>query len=142
VLFMLISLHQQIKTTTNNLNFKTMNTTTLKKDNLAIREYLNNCTDNDLLIYYNTYCEENKLHDDKIYYNEEEFFNTFFDGKVLEVVRAINYGSYEYNDNFVMFDGYDNLQSFNRIKDNIDIGEIVNDIFENPHRYNIDLEEE
>jgi hypothetical protein len=119
-----------------------MYTTTLKKDNLAIREYLNNCTDNDLLIYYNTYCQENNLFDDEIFYNDEEFFNTFFDGKVLDAVRAVSYGEYNYNDNFVMFNGYGNLESFNRIKDNIDIGEIVNDIFENPHRYNIDLEEE
>lgn len=46
--------------------------------------------------------------------NEEEFFNTFFEGKVIEAVRAVYYGNYNYNDDFVKFNVYGNLESISK----------------------------
>lgn len=45
------------------------------------------------------------------HYNDEEFFNTFFYNNVMEAVRAVFYGDYNYNDDYVMFDGYGNLET-------------------------------
>lgn len=62
----------------------------------------------------NIYCRE-ILGDmeSEIFDNDEEFFNTFFDGKVIEAVQCISYGDYRYSDNLVKFNGYGNLESFN-----------------------------
>ena len=43
--------------------------------------------------------------------NDEYFFNDFFNGKVIEAVRAVSYGNYNYMDDYVRFDAYGNLES-------------------------------
>ena len=45
--------------------------------------------------------------------NDEEFFNTWYNNKPMEAVKASYYGEYKYNDAYVRFDGYGNLESFN-----------------------------
>lgn len=49
---------------------------------------------------------------DYLYYyeNDEDFFETMFKSK-SEVARAIYYGAYNYNDEYVNFDAYGNLES-------------------------------
>ena len=43
--------------------------------------------------------------------NDEDFFNTFFEGKPMEAVRASYYGDFRYNDDWVWFNTYGNLES-------------------------------
>lgn len=43
--------------------------------------------------------------------NDEDFFNTFFEGKPMEAVRASYYGDFLYNDDWVWFNPYGNLTS-------------------------------
>lgn len=43
--------------------------------------------------------------------NEKEFFETFFEKKPFETVRAIYYGDYNLSDPYVRFDGYGNVES-------------------------------
>ena len=43
--------------------------------------------------------------------NDEYFFNTFFEGKPMEAVRASYYGDFRYNDDWVWFNPYGNLAS-------------------------------
>ena len=45
--------------------------------------------------------------------NDEEFFDTFFHNDPMEAVRASYYGDYNYCDDYVRFNGYGNLESFN-----------------------------
>lgn len=45
--------------------------------------------------------------------NDEEFFDGWFHNKPMEAVRASYYGDYNYNDPYVHFNGYGNLESFN-----------------------------
>ena len=58
--------------------------------------------------------------------NDEYFFETYFDGRVDEAVRAVCYGDYEYMDDYVKFNAYRNLEScseyelYRELKDNID----------------------
>ena len=65
--------------------------------------------------------------------NDEEFFNTFFDNP-MEAIRATYYGDYNYNDDYVKFNGYGNINSYSEyerieeIKDNID--DIVDNLVE------------
>ena len=75
--------------------------------------------------------------------NDEEFFNTFFDNP-MEAIRATYYGNYNYNDDYVKFNGYGNIDSYSEyerieeIKDNID--DIVDNLIE--CYYNIYINEE
>lgn len=69
-----------------------------------------------------------------VWENDEEFFNTFFEGKPLEAVRATFYGDFRYMDEYVRFNGYGNLESLNEyqieseLKDSID--EIVSHLID------------
>lgn len=47
-----------------------------------------------------------------VYENDEEFFELFFENKPMEAVRSALYGRYNYTDEYVRFDGYENLESF------------------------------
>lgn len=59
--------------------------------------------------------------------NDEEFFNIYFGGDVLGAVRAVFYGEYNYNDDYVKFNAYNNLIS----KDKWEVEqELVEDIDE------------
>ena len=75
--------------------------------------------------------------------NDEEFFNTFFDNP-MDAIRATYYGNYNYNDDYVKFNGYGNIDSYSEyerieeIKDNID--DIVENLVE--YYYNIYINEE
>lgn len=73
--------------------------------------------------------------------NDEEFFETFFNGNPMEAVRASFYGDYNYTEPFVRFDGYGNLESLEEyqieeeLKNNVD--EIIDLMIAD--RDNIDL---
>jgi hypothetical protein len=66
--------------------------------------------------------------------NDEEFFEIYFEGKPMDAVRAAQYGDYNYTDEYVRFNGYGNLESFNdwqyekELKDSID--EIIDNLIE------------
>jgi len=107
-----------------------------------ITEYLNELTTSELVIIHNEYCQSTNMNDEEIYNNDEEFFEIFFEGKVLDAVRAVSYGEYKYTDDYVLFNGYGNLESFNNPTDRVDIAAIAADILENEGNYsNIELEE-
>lgn len=66
--------------------------------------------------------------------NDEEFFETFFYNSPFEVARATFYGNYNFNDDYVYFNVYGNLETFNYIYDfisNSDIEELSEYIVEN-----------
>lgn len=113
------------------------------KNNLdAVTEYLNGLTSSELVERWNEYAREHDG-DNEIFNNDEDFFNTFFDGKVLEAIRAISFGDYRYNDDYIKFDGYANLETFNDPSDNIDISELAQAIIDKPGDfYDIELEDE
>lgn len=114
---------------------------TIYKNLESVKEYLDCLDDSELVNVNNEYCQNHNM-DDEIYINDEDFFNTFFEGKVLEAVRAVSFGEYNYSHEYVVFNGYGNLESFNNPTDRVDIESIAEDILENPENYNgIELEE-
>jgi len=119
--------------TTSNKTFKNLD---------SVKEYLNNLDCSELVSIHNEYCQSTNNSDDEIFINDEDFFNTFFDGKVLEAVRAVSFGEYSYSHDYVVFNGYANLETFNNPTDKVDIESIASDILENPENYHgIELEE-
>ena len=117
--------------------------TAIRNNYESVLEYLNELSNSELVSIHNEYCQSINDCDNEIHHNEDDFFETFFDGRVIEAVRAISYGYYNYNHNFVMFDGYANLKSFDDPTDEIDLSDIANDILENPENYyDIELEDE
>jgi hypothetical protein len=79
-----------------------------------IIDVIETMTSAELLELNNRYCSEFGYEND-IYYNDEKFFNTFFEGRPMEVARSIHYGDYRFMDDFVTFNGYGNLVTFNSI---------------------------
>ena len=113
----------------------------MKKE--KIREYLLNNEETllDVVSELNSWngCLENL----EFWENDEEFFNTFFDNP-MEAIRATYYGDYNYNDEYIKFNGYGNIDSYSEyerieeIKDSID--DIVDNLIE--YYYNIYIDEE
>ena len=87
-------------------------------DNEAIKnlltELLENLFDDELLALYREANERSQgLFDFVDYYeNGEDFFIEHFTNPA-EAVRAALFGNYRYNDDYVRFNGYENLVSFN-----------------------------
>lgn len=69
----------------------------------------------ELIQLNNEYCESINAMDDQIYENDEDFLNTFFYNNADALARAISYGDYRYQDNYVRFNGYGNLETFNHL---------------------------
>ena len=113
----------------------------MKKE--KIREYLLNNEETLLDVVNELNSWNNCLENLDFWENDEEFFNTFFDNP-MEAIRATYYGNYNYNDEYVKFNGYGNIDSYSEyerieeIKDNID--DIVDNLIE--CYYNIYINEE
>jgi hypothetical protein len=108
----------------------------------AVTEYLTDLSASDLVAIHNEYCESQNYSDCQIYSNDKEFFETFFSGKVVDAVKAACYGEYNYGHDWVMFNGYGNLESTSSPDRWVDLPAIAADILENPENYyGIELEE-
>jgi len=79
---------------------------------LVISEYFETADASELIAAYNNYLYEVGYYDDIIYSNDEYFFKKFFTDPDA-AVRATYYGHYNYCDDYVRFNGYGNLDSYN-----------------------------
>ena len=91
--------------------------------NFIIKQ-LEKLTNDELLTIHNEYCNENNCLDNMIFENDEEFFEIHF-SSTLNAVRAVSFGEYEYQDKYVRFDGYANLESSNYVDEFADIDELA-----------------
>lgn len=72
-----------------------------------------------------------------VHHNDEDFFNTFFEDRPAEAVRAAHYGEYKYMDEYVRFNVYGNLESLSEwaykreLEDNVD--EVVENLMNYAH---------
>jgi hypothetical protein len=116
--------------------------TTVTRTKEDVMEYLESLGNSELVVIHNEYCDSINDMDSIISSNDEDFFETFFSGEVMDALRATSYGEWNFNDDYVMFNGYGNLESFNDPSDHIDLGEIADDILENERNYSgIELED-
>lgn len=84
---------------------------------------------------WNHYCQEAGYGDDEIHDNDDDFFDAYFQGKVIDAVRACYYGDYNYSHAWVKFNGSANLDSSNSIEDLISIDEMTAYIEEHPEEF-------
>ena len=70
-----------------------------------------------------------------VYNNDDEFFDMFFEGKPAELARAIYYGDFNYNDEYIKFNGYGNLESFSEYDYKELLEENIEEITENLIEY-------
>lgn len=116
--------------------------TTIKKTEEAVKEYISGLTDSETVSAHNQMCDNLNYPDDQIFSNDEDFFNSFFENRVLEAVRAVAYGDYNYGHDWVKFNGYGNLESTSYPNDWIDEPQLIEDIINNPDDYYIEFEDE
>ena len=80
-----------------------------------------------------------------VYENDEEFFDMFFKGRPAEVARAIHYGDFNYNDEYIKFNAYGNLKTLSEydyeelLKENVE--EIIDCLIEYVRHISIANEE-
>lgn len=65
-----------------------------------------------------------------VYENDDEFFQIFFESKVMEAVRAVSYGDYNYMDAYVRFNGYGNIESLSEREWHQELEDEADDIVE------------
>lgn len=69
-----------------------------------------NKSDDEKISLHNEYCQE-QSNEDEIYTFDDDFFEMFFEGKPMEAARATSFGSVNWSDNYIKFNGYGNLES-------------------------------
>ena len=109
---------------------ESMNTEDFEKVYKYIELDYENLSDNEKVSLWNEYCSEESI-DSEIFTNDDEFFEMFFANDVIKAVQATQYGKYNYSDDYVMFDGYGNLDSFNNPISEIDETELLKWLIEN-----------
>lgn len=62
--------------------------------------------------------------------NDEDFFNTYFECKPMEAVRAVYYGDYHYMNEYVKFDGYGSLVSVSEYDMEEELKEHIDEIMD------------
>ena len=70
-----------------------------------------------------------------VYNNDDEFFDMFFEGKPAELARAIYYGDFNYNDEYIKFNAYGNLETFSKYDYEELLEENIEEITENLIEY-------
>lgn len=114
----------------------------LKRTHEAVVEYLDNLSTEDLIAVHNEYCQHNG-YEYEIYENDDDFFETYFQGKVTDAIRAVFYGEYSYPEKYVRFDGYANLDTTDHPEEWIDTDDIASYILDdNEHLFDIEFIEE
>ena len=66
----------------------------------------------------------------EVYENDDEFFQIFFESKVMEAVRAVSYGDYNYMEEYVRFNGYGNIESLSEREWHQELEDEADDIVE------------
>lgn len=94
-----------------------------------ITEILTGATGTDIMEINNQYAQNCNFQDSEIYFNDEEFFSMFYPnaGDGLKVAQAVFYGDYNYSHEYVVFNGYGNLQSFSYLDSN-NLCELIDNI--------------
>lgn len=77
-----------------------------------IIETINEMKESDLVQLNNEYCQSINATDSEIFTNDEEFMEMFFSSSPMRVAQAVCYGNYHYHHEYVRFNGYGNLETF------------------------------
>lgn len=89
---------------------------------------LDNSQLRDMVSQVNSY--DSSLENLEVYENDDDFFNTYFNNNVIEAVRAVSFGEYNYSDEYVKFNAYGNLESLSEYEYNELLEEYADEIAE------------
>lgn len=89
----------------------------------ALASFVDGLDNEELVSVWNEYCMDCRL-DDFIYLNNEDFFVENFSNP-YDVVQRISFGKYNFNDTYVVFNGYANLKTFSMPEEQIYKPELV-----------------
>ena len=78
---------------------------------------------------HNNYCNENNM-DDYIHCFDDDFFTTYFNESPIEAARAASFGDLNWSHEYIIFNGYGNLESFDDVRSNIDESLLINWLIE------------
>lgn len=95
----------------------------------ALASFVDDLDEEQLVSLWNEYCLDGRM-DDFIYLNDEDFFIENFNNP-YDVVQRIHFGDYNYNDKYVVFNGYANLESFSDPEEQIYKSELVEWLVDN-----------
>lgn len=99
---------------------------------------------NNLIELWNARCDD--MGTSIIYRNDEDFFSTYYSNNIMELVRAISYGDYKFDNEYVIIDNYSNLTTYTEdeviylIDTNILADWIINNSKNDIVKQNIDIE--
>jgi len=79
--------------------------------------------ENNLIQRWNDYCDEVSA-SDHIYFNDDEAFE-LLGITIKQILAAQKMNRYDWDDKYVVLDGYANPMSFNKLEDHIDIDELT-----------------
>ena len=65
-----------------------------------------------------------------VWENDDEFFNINFSDNPMEAVRAVYYGNYNYNDEYIRVNAYGNIDSLDQWELEKEVEIYINDIIE------------
>lgn len=91
-----------------------------------IMETLESMGTKELVEVHNKYCDAYNDMDNIIYENDDYFLETYFMERPAELARSIQYGDYRYSDDYVQFNGYGNLESFDYTDGHVFLSDIAN----------------
>lgn len=91
-----------------------------------IMKTLEEMTTRELVEVHNKYCEACNDMDNEIFENDDYFLETYYMNRPADLAMAIQYGDYRYSDDFVQFNGYGNLDSFDFPDGHIFLSDIAN----------------
>lgn len=80
--------------------------------------------DEDWVQWHNEFCSKHNYMDGFIYSFDEDFFETMFSSK-MEVARAVSYGDVNFHHDYVRFNGYGNLETFDNPIKYIEKNEVI-----------------
>lgn len=92
-----------------------------------LREYLLNNEDTLTDVVSELNCYNGCLEYLDFFENDKEFFKAYFNNP-MEAIRAICYGDYNYNDDYIRFNGYGNIDSYTKAERDDEIKSCIDEI--------------
>ena len=113
-----------------------------------IKQALRNLEPEDKIDFHNLRSQEMVNGEDDIYPNDEDFFNMFYANDPFNAVQRAVYGDYKPMHDYVMYDGYGNLQSLDtyllekHLYSDEDIAEFLDENPQYLEDYDLEIEDE
>lgn len=106
------------------------------------KEKFNDLSTNEKVSIYNEYQLEHGDPDDMLNSFDEDFFNTYFEGKPMDAVRAAYFGEIHWDDEYIRFNGYGNLESVSSFSVDEIIEDEIEEIFNHSDTWEDYIEED